>query len=126
MKYPLEKSATQWKEELGEEKYRVLREKERSVHTAELTIYTMKKALIVVALVQNHYLKVIQSLMHLWLAFFDDSIPGKVKYVLDKTHGMTRTEIVCANCGSHLGHLFNDPTATGQRYCVNSVSIDFK
>jgi hypothetical protein len=63
MKYPLEKSATQWKEELGEEKYRVLREKERS-HTAELTIYTMKKALIVVALVQNHYLKVIQSLMH--------------------------------------------------------------
>jgi hypothetical protein len=64
MKYPLEKSATQWKEELGEEKYRVLREKERSVHTAELTIYTMKKALIVVALVQNHYLKVIQSLMH--------------------------------------------------------------
>jgi hypothetical protein len=49
MKYPLENL---WKEELGEEKY--LREKERSVHTAELTIYTMKKALIV-ALVQNHY-----------------------------------------------------------------------
>jgi hypothetical protein len=62
MKYPLEKSATQWKEELGEEKYRVVK-KERS-DTAELTIYTMKKALIVVALVQNHYLKVIQSLMH--------------------------------------------------------------
>jgi hypothetical protein len=84
----------------------------------------MKKALIVVALVQNHYLKVIQSLMHT-VAGLLLTIPGKVKYVLDKTHGMTRTEIV--NCGSHLGHLFNDgPTATGQRYCVNSVSIDFK
>jgi hypothetical protein len=53
MKYPLKKSATLWKEEAGKKKYRVLREKERSVHTAELTIYTMKKALIVVALVQT-------------------------------------------------------------------------
>jgi peptide methionine sulfoxide reductase MsrB len=69
MKYPLEKSATQWKEELGEEKYRVLREKRTERPHSELTIYTMKKALIVVALVQNHYLKVIQSLMHT-VAFF--------------------------------------------------------
>jgi hypothetical protein len=63
MKYPLEKSATQWKEELGEEKT-VSCVKRNGASTAELTIYTMKKALIVVALVQNHYLKVIQSLMH--------------------------------------------------------------
>jgi hypothetical protein len=61
MKYPLEN--LQLNGRAGRRKYRVLREKERSVHTAELTIYTMKKALIV-ALVQNHYLKVIQSLMH--------------------------------------------------------------
>ena len=58
---------------------------------------------------------------------FDASIKGNVAYALDKSHGMMRTEIVCSACGGHLGHVFNDgPTATGTRYCVNSISIDFK
>ena len=57
---------------------------------------------------------------------FDESIPGAVEYVRDTTFGMIRTEILCANCGSHLGHVFDDgPTETGQRYCVNSASIDY-
>jgi peptide-methionine (R)-S-oxide reductase len=57
---------------------------------------------------------------------FDQALPGAVKEVVDTSHGMQRTEVVCAQCGSHLGHLFDDgPTATGQRYCLNSVCLDF-
>ena len=58
---------------------------------------------------------------------FDKSIEGKVSYKKDNTMGMIRTEILCANCGGHLGHIFDDgPTETGQRYCVNSLSLDFE
>ncbi len=55
---------------------------------------------------------------------FDEALPGAVKNILDTSHGMERTETVCAVCGSHLGHLFDDgPTKTGKRYCMNSVCL---
>lgn len=62
-----------------------------------------------------------------WPAYFD-SIPGAVKRIEDRSMGMARTEIVCANCGGHLGHVFKGegfPTPTDERHCVNSVSLKF-
>lgn len=62
-----------------------------------------------------------------WPSFYEAVRPEAVELIEDRTHGMLRTEVRCAKCGSHLGHVFPDGygTPTGDRYCMNSVSLAF-
>lgn len=62
-----------------------------------------------------------------WPSFYEAVRPEAVELLEDRTHGMVRTEVRCAKCGSHLGHVFPDGfgTPTGDRYCMNSVSLAF-
>lgn len=128
IKYKIQKSEEDWKNELSPEQYHILRKKgtERPF-SGQYNDFYVKGT--------YHCAGCQEILFESQNKFdsgcgwpsFDASIKDKVSYVLDKSHGMMRTEILCSSCGGHLGHVFNDgPTETGTRYCVNSISLDFK
>jgi len=126
---PMERSEEEWKETLTPEQYRVLRQKGTEY------AFTGKY--------WNHHADGTYSCAGCgqelfgsetkfdsgcgWPSFYDALDQGSVRFERDTTHGMDRTEVLCSNCGGHLGHVFDDgPRPTGQRYCINSASLGFK
>ena len=125
--YKINKTEEEWRSKLSGEQYKVLRAKgTEAPHTGKYNLHFENGAYNCAACNQQLFESNSKFDAHCGWPSFDDSIEGTVERILDKSHGMLRTEIVCSNCGSHLGHVFNDgPTETGERYCVNSLSIDF-
>lgn len=119
----------EWQEKLTEEQFYILREKgtERP-YTGKLLMNKEKGIYKCAGCGNELFTDEMKFDSHCGWPSFDKEIKGgKIKQILDKSHGMFRTEIVCGECGGHLGHIFNDgPTETGMRYCVNSVSLEFE
>ena len=126
--YKVQKSDEEWKKILSDEEYRVLIEKGTEYPgTGEYNIH-MKEGVYNCKGCDNPLFTSDQKFeSNCGWPSFDNAIAGSVEYKDDYSLGRTRVEILCTNCGGHLGHVFNDgPTESGKRYCVNSVSIDFK
>ena len=122
------KTEKEWKEILNEEEYRVLREKGTEYpHTGKYNLHFENGVYNCNGCKTPLFESNQKFKSNCGWPSFDEAIKGSIKYVEYYSHNMIRTEIICAKCDGHLGHVFNDgPTQTGLRYCVNSVSIDFK
>ena len=128
-KFPIEKTDNEWKAILGDFSFNVMREKgtEKPYSSEYETLwdsgtYVCKGC--------NSELFSSNTKFDAgcgWPSFYQSIDKSKVKEILDTAYGMTRVEVVCANCGGHLGHVFNDGynQPTGLRYCINGASLGF-
>lgn len=126
-KYPVEKREDEWKAQLSSEEYRILRQGgTEHPFTGEYNDHHAKGTYHCKACAAALYASSAKFDSGCGWPSYDKSLEGAIEYRKDNSLGMLRVEILCANCGSHQGHVFDDgPTPTGQRYCVNSASIDF-
>jgi len=125
----MKKSDKEWKEELSAQRYYVLREKGTEppfsgelYHNKDNGTYLCAGCGTALFKSDSKY-----DSGSGWPSFYEPLSGKAIAEHSDSTLGMTRTEITCSNCGGHLGHVFPDgPKPTGLRYCVNSLSLDFK
>ena len=125
----MNKSAREWQTELSPECYRVLRQADteppwvgKYVHNHDAGTYRCAGCASVIFDADTKF-----ESGSGWPSFYQAARADAVELVVDDKHGMARTEVRCRACGGHLGHLFDDgPEPTGQRYCMNSLALDFE
>lgn len=127
-KYPFHKAERDWKKQLNEESYRILREKGTEYpHSGIYNLHFEAGTYQCKACEEPLFTSDNKFESNCGWPSFSEAIGGKIRYEPDHSHGMIRVEILCSNCGGHLGHVFPDgPTPSQRRYCVNSASLDFK
>lgn len=126
----MEKTEEEWKETLKPEEYRVLRESGteapfvgKYVNNHEDGTYRCRACGVVLFSSDTKF-----DSGSGWPSFTDPAVAENVGTREDESHGMRRTEVFCRNCGSHLGHVFDDgpKEAGGKRYCINSIALNFE
>ena len=119
----------EWRRKLAPEQYHVLREKGTETPFTGSLLHNDKEGTYACAACSNVLFDSGTKFDHNcgWPSFYD-ARKGSVELTEDHSHNMVRTEVTCANCGSHLGHVFPDAPEqpTGQRYCINSAALSFK
>ena len=121
-------SEEEWKKKLAPEAYHVLREKGTEAPGTGKFYRNFDKGMYMCAACGNELFSSDTKFdSDCGWPSFDKSLQGAVEFHDDYSFGMHRIEVTCNKCGSHLGHVFEDgPTETGKRFCINSVSLDFK
>ncbi len=129
MTYKIQKTKEEWKKELSSAQFHILIEKgTESPGTGEYNLNFDKGSYVCAACSNQLFDSSHKYESHCGWPSFDEAIQGTVIQKPDFSLGMKRIEIVCANCGGHLGHIFDDgpQETTGKRYCVNSMSLKFE